>query len=120
MIQLIRTAERPTVTFEGGALYRTIVGDDTGQGVPVRIGYQYSPPGYRTPDHSHPYTEILTVVAGRGEAWQVGSDERVVLEPGCTIVIPPGCVHAFRVTGNETLITYGVHANGERVVHVHE
>ncbi len=120
MIQLIRTNERPTVTFEGGALYRTIVGDDTGQGVPVRIGYQYSPPGYQTPDHSHPYTEILTVVAGRGEAWQVGSAERVVLEPGSTVVIPPHCVHAFRTTGSETLVTYGVHAHGERIVQLHE
>ncbi len=116
--QTIITAERPTVTFEGGALYRAIVGDDTGADIPVRTGYQYSPPGYQTPFHSHPYTEIITVIAGRGEAWFDGAAERVALEPGATIVFPTDRVHAFRVVGNETLVTFGIHAHGERIVHV--
>lgn len=113
----INTAERPTVTFEGGALYRAIIGDDTGAGIPVRTGYQYSPPGYQTPLHAHPYAEILTVVAGRGEAWYDGESDRVALEPGMTIVFPTERVHAFRVVGYETLITFGIHAHGQRIVH---
>lgn len=114
--QTIRTAERPTVTFEGGALYRAIIGDDTGEGIPVRTGYQYSPPGYQTPFHSHPYAEIITVIAGRGEAWFDGETARVALEPGATIVFPTERVHAFRVVGNETLVTFGIHAHGKRIV----
>lgn len=115
--QTILTAERPTVLFEGGALYRAIIGDDTGEGIPVRTGYQYSPPGYQTPLHSHPYAEIITVVSGRGEAWFDGSPERVTLEPGATIVFPAERVHAFRVSGSETLVTFGIHAHGKRIVH---
>jgi mannose-6-phosphate isomerase-like protein (cupin superfamily) len=113
---VIRITERPIVTFEGGALYRTVIGDDTGEGVPVRTGYQYSPPGYQVQAHSHPYTEILTVIAGRGEAWFDGEDERVVLEPGVTVVFPTERVHCFRVLGNETLVTLGIHAFGKRIV----
>lgn len=116
---VIRLADRPIVTFEGGALYRTVIGDDTGADIPVRTGYQYSPPGYQVQAHSHPYTEILTVMAGRGEAWFEGEpqpSERVVLEPGVSVVFPPGRVHCFRVLGNETLVTLGIHAFGERIV----
>ena len=119
-IQVLRLNERPTVTFEGGALYRAVIGDDTGTGIPVRTGYQYSPPGYQTPLHSHPYTEIITVIAGRGEAWRAGEDARIALDPGVTIVLPPGVAHAFRTLGPETLVTFGIHAHGARLVDVHE
>ena len=57
------------VAFTGGASYRAIIGDDTGEGLPVRTGIQTSPPGYQTPVHSHPYVETLTVISGHGEAW---------------------------------------------------
>lgn len=118
-LQVIRTDERPTVDFAGGALYRPIIGDDTGAGIPVRTGYQYSPPGYSTPAHSHPYTEIITVISGRGEAWCPGALGVVAMEPGVTLAIPPGKVHAFRAIGTETLVTFGIHAHGKRVVEVH-
>src|SRR5207244_9562754 len=63
-ITVIREAERPVVDFVGGATYRPIVGDDTGEGLPIRTGIQTSPPGYATRVHSHPYVETLTVLAG--------------------------------------------------------
>jgi quercetin dioxygenase-like cupin family protein len=59
--------------FAGGATYRTLVGDKEGS-TPVRIGIQESPPGYATPIHSHPYMEILTILAGTGEAWMEGQE----------------------------------------------
>jgi len=115
-LTVIREDERPVVDFPGGATYRTIIGDDTGAGVPIRTGIQTSRPGYATRVHSHPYVETLTVIEGRGEAWLDGEPGTVALEPGITIVIPAGRVHGFRVLGDRQLVTLGIHANGKRVV----
>jgi quercetin dioxygenase-like cupin family protein len=115
-LQLIRHDERPNSTFPGGALYRPIVGDDTGRGIPVRTGIQTSPPGYRTRPHSHPYAEILTVLEGTGEAWLEGEADTVALEPGVTVVIPARRVHGFRATGDAPLVTLGIHASDKRIV----
>jgi quercetin dioxygenase-like cupin family protein/dienelactone hydrolase len=119
---VIRHTDRPLVDFKGGATYRAIIGDDTGEGIAVRTGYQYSPPGYQVEAHSHPYPEILTVIEGRGEAWFVGAEspEKVALEPGATIVFPAGRVHSFRTVGDQTLVTLGIHAFGKRVVRYQE
>lgn len=106
--------------FKGGATYQTIVGDDTGT-APIRLGVQTSPPGYKTALHSHPYLETITVLEGEGEAWlDDGSDHIVVLKPGMTLVLPPHQCHWFRATGDRALVTIGVHASAERIVHVHD
>jgi quercetin dioxygenase-like cupin family protein len=115
-LTVIRHDERPEVAFPGGAAYRAILGDDTGAGVPVRTGIQTSQPGYMTRPHSHPYVEILTVLEGEGEAWLAGDESTVRLEPGVTISIPAGRVHAFRVLGEQPLVTFGIHASGQRIV----
>jgi quercetin dioxygenase-like cupin family protein len=113
---VIRHDERPEVPFPGGATYRAIVGDDTGAGVPLRTGIQTSQPGYTTRLHSHPYVEVLTVLEGEGEAWLDDDENKVRLEPGVTISIPAGRVHAFRVVGERPLVTFGIHASGKRIV----
>lgn len=105
--------------FRGGATYQTIVGAEDGS-TPVRIGIQTSPPGYRTPLHSHPYMEIITVLEGRGEAWIEGSEATVVMEPGVTLVLPANARHWFGTKGDVALKTYGVHASSTRIVEVHE
>ncbi|MBV9015336.1 MAG: hypothetical protein JO058_06730 [Alphaproteobacteria bacterium] len=64
-IRVIRETEQPVVPFVGGATYRPIVGDETGEGLPIRTGIQTSPPGYATRVHSHPYVETLMVLADR-------------------------------------------------------
>lgn len=120
-ITVIREAECPVVPFVGGASYRAIIGDDTGAGLPIRTGIQTSPPGYQTRIHSHPYVETLTVIAGRGEAWldvgpEGGEPGRVALEPGVTVVLPANRPHAFRVIGDEPLVTLGIHTFGKRIV----
>jgi quercetin dioxygenase-like cupin family protein len=115
-LTLIRHAERPCVTFPGGAVYRPIIGDDTGRGMKLRTGIQESPPGYSTPPHSHPYPEILTVLEGRGEAWLDGDSAAMPLEPGVTIAIPAGRVHGFRATGEHPLVTLGIHVSEKRIV----
>lgn len=115
-ITVIREEERPVVDFVGGATYRAIVGDDTGAGLPIRTGIQTSPPGYATRVHSHPYVEMLTVIAGRGEAWLDGEAGVVVLEPGVTVMLPANRPHAFRVIGDKSLVTLGIHTFGKRIV----
>ena len=112
----------PLEHFPGGATYRTLVGDDQGSS-PVRIGIQTSPPGYATPFHSHPYTEILTVLEGEGVAWMEDGPESYIetpLKPGMTMVLPAHVRHGFRVTGETALVTYGLHVSPDRVVHIHD
>ena len=107
--------------FPGGATYRTLIGDDAGPGsTEVRIGIQSSPPGYATPLHSHPYTEILTVLEGEGIAWTTDGANDVVLKPGITVVLPANLPHAFRATGEAPLVTYGLHVSPDRIVHIHD
>jgi mannose-6-phosphate isomerase-like protein (cupin superfamily) len=115
-LTVVRQADRPVADFGGGATYHTIVADDNCADVPVRTGVQTSPPGYATRVHSHPYVEILTVLAGRGEAWLEDRPGVVVMEPGITVVVAPHTRHAFRALGEEPLVTYGVHCNGKRIV----
>ena len=119
-ITVIREEERPVVDFVGGATYRSIVGDDTGDGLPIRTGIQTSPPGYTTRVHSHPYVETLTVLSGRGEAWLDGEAEKVALEPGVTVVLPANRPHVFRVVGDRPLVTFGIHTFGKRIVNYKE
>lgn len=116
---VVQHAEVAHEAFRGGATYQTLVGDAEGS-MPVRIGIQTSPPGYRTPLHSHPYLEVITVLEGLGEAWIEGSVEKVVLRPGVTLVLPAGVRHWFGASGDQPLKTYGVHASAHRVVDVHQ
>jgi mannose-6-phosphate isomerase-like protein (cupin superfamily) len=115
-LKVLRHAERPIVSIGPGATYQPIVGDDVGADVPVRTGIQVSPPGFAVKVHSHPYTEILTVLEGRGEAWLDGEDTVVAMEPGVSIMVPPGVKHAFRAVGDRPLVTFGVHAHAKRIV----
>jgi quercetin dioxygenase-like cupin family protein len=122
-ITVIRESERPEVPFvgsPGAATYRAIIGDDTGAGLPIRTGVQTSQPGYQTRVHSHPYVETLTVLSGRGEAWLVdeagGGNAKIALEPGVTVVLPANRPHAFRVVGEQPLVTLGIHTFGKRIV----
>lgn len=109
----------PVEDFPDGATYLTLVGDDRST-TPVRCGIQTSPPGYATPDHSHPYVEVLTVLEGTGEAWMEGAADPIALAPGVTLVLQPRVRHGFRVTGDTPLKTYGVHASPDRIVDVHD
>ena len=109
----------PKVLLRAGMTYQTLVGDELGS-TPVRVGIQTSTPGSKTPLHSHPYLEVLTVLEGQGEAWTVGTDKLVPLAPGVTLVLPTNLKHWFRATGDRPLITYGVHASPHRIVNIHE
>ena len=119
-VTVIHEDERPVVDFPGGATYKTLIGDDNGEGIPIRTGIQTSQPGYATRVHSHPYVEVLTVLEGYGEAWFADEEGILCLEPGVSIVLPANRVHAFRVVGDQPLVTYGIHASGKRIVNYPE
>ena len=108
----------PFDPFRTGATYQTVVGDAQGS-TPLRIGIQTSSPGYRTPLHSHPYMEALTILEGEGEAWMEGS-EPFPVKPGMTLVFPAHVRHWFRALGARPLKTCGVHASPHRIVIEHE
>jgi quercetin dioxygenase-like cupin family protein len=115
---VVRIADVPSELFRGGATYQTIVGDQLGS-TPIRVGLQTSPPGYKTPLHSHPYMETVTVLDGEGEAWLQDGDRVVELRPGTTLVFPAHLRHWFRALGTKPLVTLGVHASPHRIVNVH-
>ncbi|MEK9644526.1 MAG: cupin domain-containing protein [Alphaproteobacteria bacterium] len=117
--KIVRHAEVPLEEFPGGATYRTIVGDEEGS-TPVRCGIQTSPPGYATPNHAHPYAEVLTVLEGEGEAWIEDRDGTVGLAPGMTVVFPAGLAHGFLATGETPLVTYGIHTSPDRIVEIRD
>ena len=99
--------------------YQTLVGDQEGS-TPVRVGIQTSAPGTRTPLHSHPYLEILTVLEGRGEAWVEGERNPALLSPGVTLVLRANLKHWFCAVGEKPLVTYGLHVSPHRIVNVHD
>ena len=63
------------------------------------------PPG-RAPEHSHPYDELVLVLAGEGVAHMRGADRP--LAPGTRLHLPPGQPHCLENTGTGTLVVLGV------------
>ncbi len=114
-MRIVHERDVPLEDFTGGSTYRTLVGDGEGS-TPVRFGLQVSPPGYATPDHSHPYLEIITVLEGTAEGWCEDRDGTIALEPGITLVIPASERHGFRVIGDGPFKTYGIHVSPHRIV----
>jgi quercetin dioxygenase-like cupin family protein len=114
-LQVIRLADTEVVKFGPDATYQLILGDDEGS-TPIRTGIQTSQPGYVAPVHSHPYLEVLYVLEGVAEAWIDGREsEKVRLEKGDTVALPPNVPHSFRVVGDQVLRTLGTHASPKRI-----
>ena len=105
----------PVEEFPGGAQYKTLVNENSDDAQLV-AGIQVSPPGYSTPNHSHPYVEIITVIEGEAEAWSDGSVEPIYVGPGGTVIFPANECHGFRVVGDRPLKTYGIHISKSRIV----
>ena len=115
-MKVIRLADTEVVTFGPDAVYQLILGDDEGT-TPIRTGIQTSQPGYIAPVHSHPYMEVLHVLEGTAEAWMDGREnDKVRLEKGDTIALPPNVPHSFRVVGAQALRLLGTHVSPRRIV----
>ncbi len=63
------------------------------------------PPG-RAPDHSHPYDEVVLILAGEGVV-HMGGQTRP-LAPGTCTHLPPGLTHCLENTGQIALRVLGV------------
>jgi cysteine desulfurase family protein (TIGR01976 family) len=63
------------------------------------------PPG-RAPDHSHPYDEVVLILAGTGVAHVDGTARP--LSPGSCLHLPPGVRHCLENTGADLMRVLGV------------
>jgi quercetin dioxygenase-like cupin family protein len=63
-------------------------------------------PGGRAPDHSHPYDELVLVLAGAGVLHAGGGDH--ALGPGTCAHLPPGQLHCLENTGPAPMRVLGV------------
>ena len=115
-LRVIRYDAAPSLSFGSFSEYRPLVSDDYSD-LAVRTGIQICRPGYVAKPHWHPYIEILHILDGAAEAWEVGREQTVTLRPGDTIVIPARTWHSFRVVGEETLRLLGTHLSNQRIVH---
>ena len=62
---------------------------------------QFCDPGLGAPTHIHVVEEVLEVFAGRAEIWI--EDDKQIVEPNQSVLIPAGARHGFRNIGTETL-----------------
>ena len=88
----------------GDRTFRVLFGPGRGCAVATQFVGEI-PPG-RAPDHSHPYDEVVLILAGRGVMHAGGTDHELV--PGTCIHLPPGLVHCLENIGTETLRVLGV------------
>jgi quercetin dioxygenase-like cupin family protein len=92
--------EVPVQRSPSGLVIRHLVTEREGATV-LFVGEQWFEPGDEVPRHTHPVEEVLTFLAGEGEATL--GDEQVAIGAGVSLYVPPGLVHGFRCTGGETL-----------------
>jgi mannose-6-phosphate isomerase-like protein (cupin superfamily) len=92
------------VESTGDRKFRMLFGPGRGCSVATQFVGEI-PPG-RAPDHSHPYDEVVLILAGSGLA-HVGGVEHA-LAPGTCLHLPPGLLHCLENTGTEMLRVLGV------------
>ncbi len=93
-------ADLPIVASPSGLPSQHIVSSLIGSAA-IFVAQQWLEPGDRVLSHTHPVEEALTFLTGTGEA-TLGS-ETMAIGPGISLYVPPGVIHGFRNTGNETL-----------------
>lgn len=92
------------VETTGDRKFRVLFGPGRGCSVATQFVGEI-PPG-RAPDHSHPYDEVVLILAGEGVA-HIGGVEHA-LSPGTCLHLPPGLLHCLENTGAEMLRVLGV------------
>jgi mannose-6-phosphate isomerase-like protein (cupin superfamily) len=92
------------VETTGDRKFRVLFGPGRGCSVATQFVGEI-PPG-KAPDHSHPYDEVVLILAGEGVA-HIGGAEHA-LAPGTCLHLPPGLLHCLENTGAELLRVLGV------------
>jgi mannose-6-phosphate isomerase-like protein (cupin superfamily) len=88
----------------GDRTFRVLFGPGRGCSVATHFVGEI-PPG-RAPEHSHPYDEVVLILAGTGVA-HVGGTARE-FSAGTCLHLPPGLRHCLENTGRQTLRVLGV------------
>jgi cysteine desulfurase family protein (TIGR01976 family) len=92
------------VEVTGDRRFRVLLGP--GRGCEAATQFRGEIPPGRAPEHSHPYDEVVRVLAGEGVAHAHGTD--LPLAPGSCIRLPRGLPHCLENTGTATLVVLGV------------
>jgi quercetin dioxygenase-like cupin family protein len=98
--QRIVHADLPIVASPSGLPLQHLVSGRIGARA-LYVGQQWLQPGDRVLLHTHPVEEVLTFLAGDGEATL--DSERYEIGAGVSLYVPPGVVHGFGNTGRDTL-----------------
>jgi len=88
-----------------GAQSAILVGDPNKAG--VFIAWLKFPANYPIPPHSHPYTEVITVLRGKlgnGMGDKFDRDQGEMLKTGSSFVLPAGHSHYVWTTDQETIV----------------
>jgi quercetin dioxygenase-like cupin family protein len=90
--------------FPKGVQIATVVGDPTKAGDVVVLRIKF-PPNFQMPPHTHPYSEVVTLISGpvgtsHGEKFEKNGE---MLKPGSLWVYPARHAH-YAWTGNEEAI----------------
>ena len=90
--------------FPKGVQIATVVGDPTKAGEVVVLRIKF-PPNFQMPPHTHPYSEVVTLISGpvgtsHGEKFEKNGE---MLKPGSVWVYPAKHAH-YAWTGNEEAI----------------
>jgi len=88
----------------GDRRFRVLLGP--GRGCAAATQFQGEIPPGRAPEHSHPYDEVVRVLAGQGVVHAGGAD--LPLAPGTCLHLPRGRPHCLENTGRATLVVLGV------------
>jgi quercetin dioxygenase-like cupin family protein len=88
----------------GDRRFRVLLGPGRGCDAATQFVGQI-PPG-RAPEHSHPYDEVVLILAGEGVAHAGGTDR--ALAPGTRVHLPRGLPHCLENTGRDGLVVLGV------------
>jgi len=101
--RLAELADCP-VEVTGDRRFRVLFGPGNGCSAATQFVGEI-PPG-RAPEHSHPYDEVVLVLAGEG-VLHAGAGDRP-LAPGSCVHLRPGEPHCLENTGRATLRVLGV------------
>ena len=92
------------VETTGDRKFRVLFGPGRGCSVATQFVGEI-PPG-RAPEHSHPYDEVVLILAGEGVAHIGGAEHQ--LAPGTCLHLPPGLPHCLENNGSAMLRVLGV------------
>jgi quercetin dioxygenase-like cupin family protein len=90
-------------TLFKGVQIANLLGDPAkAETVVMRVKF---PPNFKIPQHTHPVSEVITVLSGTfWDAMGDDTDKGVMLKPGSLLAYPPNHAHHVWTTDEETIV----------------